>query len=294
MSVVTLTFIKSEEEISSGIPERVTIESNIPATIFFTIDGSTPTTDSPIYISSVEFPTGVNSVILKAFGIDSSNEIGPTLIQTYAPDLTQIDIARFIGSEGLVVDRAGLGEDIPTGFDADNQPARFIDADPSEYEFLVSDSDHQGIGEGLLIRVKPIREETNPSFKDDNFEPFSTPEKAEFFNPTARTILIDNRLENDVKIIPRPYGSLHNIYQEFGGKRLREPEATYVSGGFVKRFYDARNKVMVGYYFDHNEGRYVKNIQELPNNIPGFGGGLWTVPLVFKWLGRDGRQSSIL
>lgn len=293
MSVVTLTFTSSEEEISSGIPVSVTIEANIPATIYFTLDGTTPTIDSQIYVSPIELPTGFNSITLSAFGIDSEDESGPILTQLFAPDVTRINVARFIGAEGIVVDRYDYGDDIPTGFDADNQPARFIDADPTEYDFIVSDTDHQGQGEGLLIRVKVLDEETNPSLEDDNFEPFSTPEHAEFFNPTARMILIDNRVENDIKIIPRPYGSLYNIYKEFGGKRLREPEATYVSGGFVRRFYDAKNRVMVGYYFDHNEGRYVKNIQELPDNIFQFGGAIYGMPLVFKWLGREGRRSNI-
>jgi hypothetical protein len=95
----------------------------------------------------------------------------------------------------------------------------------------------------------------------------------------------------------RPHGSLHNIYREFGGKRLREAadDAAYISGGFVKRFYDAKNNIMVSYYFDHNEGRYVKNIQELPSNIQnpdGIGVKTKGPPLVFKWIYR-GRQSSI-
>jgi hypothetical protein len=92
----------------------------------------------------------------------------------------------------------------------------------------------------------------------------------------------------------RPLGSLNNIYKEFGGKRLRESadDATYVSGGFVKRFYDAKNGIMVSYHFDHNESRWIKNIQTLPNNIPTISGYTTTTPLVFRWLVR-GRQSSL-
>ena len=49
MVVVTLSFVGSEEQIVDGIPRYMTIESNIPATIYFTLDGSSPTTSSPIY-----------------------------------------------------------------------------------------------------------------------------------------------------------------------------------------------------------------------------------------------------
>jgi len=292
MAVVTLTFIRSETEISSGIPESVTIESNIPATIYFTIDGSSPTPDSPIYIDGVVLPTGFNSITLSAFGVDSEDEVGPTLTQTFAPDVTSINVARFISAEGIVQDRANSGFDLITGFDADGLPARFLDVDPSEYDFIESEREADGTELGLLVEVNIPDENTNPTFEDNNFQPFSTPEKAEFFNPTARMIVIDNRIDNDVKLMPRPFGSLSNIYKEFGGKRLRDPQATYVSGGFVRRFYSPKTNTMVGYYFDHNEGRYVKNIQTLPSNIFMLTGSFYTIPLVFKWLGRDGRQTS--
>src|SRR5574337_13059 len=244
MAITVLTFTASDEEISSGIPKTITIEANIPSTIYFTIDGTTPTINSPIYTDPTEVPTGINSLTLSAFGIDSDNEIGAILTQFFAPNTTSISVSRLVGAEGIVIDRANYGEDISTGFDADGEQARFIDVDPSTLNIIHSTRGFEGLTDGIAVSVNIPSPDETPSRLDDNFQPFSTPQQAEFFNPYAKMILIDNREDNDIQIMPRPYGSLSDVYREFGGKRLRDTEACYVSGGFVKRFYDARNGVM--------------------------------------------------
>lgn len=292
MAITVLTFTASEEEISSGIPRSITIEANIPSTIYFTIDGTTPTINSPIYVDPIEVPTGINSLTLSAFGIDGDNEVGPTLTQFFAPNTTRITVSRLIGAEGFAIDRADFGDDISTGFDADGAEARFVDVDPSTLNIIHSSRGFEGLTNGIAVSVNIPAPSETPSLLDDNFQPFSTPQQAEFFNPYAKMILIDNREDNDIQLMPRPYGSLSDVYREFGGKRLRDTEACYVSGGFVRRFYDAKNRVMASYYFDHNENRYIKNIQELPNNIPNvYFSNMTGMPLIFRWIER-GKMSS--
>lgn len=295
MVVATLTFTSSDDEITSGVPRSVSITSNVPATIYFTIDGSTPSLSSPIYIDTIELPTGYTSVTLSAFGVNSDDEAGPILTQIYAADTTGITVSRHTNLEGIVIDREDEGPDYVYGYDADGEPNTFYDLEELELELVHKAQGYLGLEEGTQVEVNfPLPQDTAYPF-DDAFVPFSTPEIGELFNPYARTIVIDNRLDNDLNVIPRPYGSLHNIQREFGGKRLRgTSDAAYVSGGFVRRFYDAKNNVMVSYYFDHNEGRYVKNIQELPSNIPQtLGGGNLAVPLVFRWI-APGTQTGLI
>ena len=297
MAVVTLTFTGSTEEIVSGIPQTMTITSNVPATIHFTVDESTPTTSSPIFTGAFAFPDGVTSVTLSAFGVDGSSVSGPILTQVFAADTTRVTVSRHVGAEGFVISRAGTGVDTPDGFDADGDTARFVDVDLETLDIIRRDRGFQGVEEGTEIEVGIPAASSTGSLVDDGFVPFSTPEVGELFNPRARTILIDNRIDNDIQLTLRPYGSLYDPYTDFGGKRIREPadDAMYVSGGFVRRFYDAKNGIMVSYYFDHNEGRYVKNIQTLPSNIQStnnIGVQSSGQPLVFQWIPR-GRQSSI-
>jgi hypothetical protein len=79
---------------------------------------------------------------------------------------------------------------------------------------------------------------------------------------------------------------------DWGKVEVGGSDSTYISGGYLKSFYDKKNNVMVSYYFDHNEGRYVKSIQDLPSVPKTIGGGTYTQPLIFQWLDR-GRHSSI-
>ncbi len=294
MAVVTLTFQGSDDEIVSGIPRYISIESNVTATIYFTIDGSTPTTNSPIYTDTINVPTNQNSITLSAFGVGLDDVSGPILTQVFATDVSRISITRMIGIEGIMLNRADTGADIPNDYDADGLPGRFLDIDPSNLDFSPGDRGFNGIAPGTRIEVGFQDPTSTPSLLDDDMEISSSPEIGEFFNPNARVIYIDNRIPNDILIILRPYGSLHDPYIEFGGKRILESseDANYVSGGFVKRFYNPVNNTMVSYYFDHNEARYVRNIQNLPSNIPNREQYSPGNPLVFKWV-YGGRQSSL-
>ena len=297
MTVVTLTFTSSITEIVSGIPETLDITSNIPSTIYYTMDGTTPTLGSPMYTSTINMPDNTNSVTISAFGVGSDDIAGTILTQIFAPDTTRITISRNVGAEGFVISRAGVGPNTEDGFDADGYVARFIDVDLETLDIIRKKAGRMGLGEGTAVEIGIPDPDDTASFVDDGFVARSTPLVGENFNPYAQLIVIDNRQDNDINLMLRPHGSLSNIYREAGGKRIRSPadDATYISGGFVRRFYSVENNIMVSYYFDHNEARYVKNIQELPSGIQGatnFGVRNGTQPLVFQWMER-GRHSSI-
>lgn len=294
MVVVTLTFTASKKEIVSGIPKFMTIESNVPATIHFTINGTDPTINSPIYIDTFDMPDGVNSVILSAFGIDSDGFSGLVLTQTFAPDTTRVDVTRLIGAEGFTVDRFADQTNIEDGFDADGNIIRFIDKQLIDLDVIHSEKGRLGIADGTQIEIASLSPEETPFPFDDDFVLFSTPKEAQFFNPFAKLIVIDNREDNEVQITNRPWGSIRSLSRDFGGQmEIKGSDSTYISGGFVKAFFSAKNNVMVSYYFDHNTGRYIKSIQELPSGITNvFGFNQTGQPLVFQWLAR-GRHSVI-
>lgn len=293
MAVVTLTFTGSEEEITSGIPRFMTIESNIPATIHFTLDETVPTIDSPIYIDTFEMPDGKTSVPLSAFGIDSDGYSGPILTQIFSADQSQIDVTRNIGLEGIVVDRFLDPTNFIVGFDADGEESSFSDIPDIDLRQIHSSQGRLGIADGTQIEVLVPNPEDTPYPFDDSFQS-SSRVSDDLFNPLARTIINDERESGAIRVINRPWGSIRSLHRSgWGAQELRGTDSTYVSGGFVSRFYDSNNNIMVSYYFDHNEGRYVKGIQELPSipNLVGFASQTG-MPLVFKWL-PHGRHSTI-
>jgi Chitobiase/beta-hexosaminidase C-terminal domain len=86
MAVICVTVCQSAEQIVSGIPRTVSITTNIPATIFYTLDGTTPTLFSIMYTGPIFLPFDqllVTLSILATNGTDTS----PIVIEQYMTDI---------------------------------------------------------------------------------------------------------------------------------------------------------------------------------------------------------------
>ena len=255
---VTLTFILAAVEEPFNIPQTVTIEPSSPATIYFTINGTTPTQSSSVYINPIALPVGPETVTLSAFGIDNTQVAGPILTQVFvtpvqpAADQTRIDRARLVGQEGFVLQRDGTNPEYVTGYDANGNAATYMNFEPdliymdtihSDRGGEGSEGGYDGVAEGTKIYVgtpdayegtdfkvydawegpdHQIHHEVSyeESERYNAFVPFSTTEEAAFFDPQAAFILIDTRKSNELNPILRGFMCLDNIYTEFGGKRL--------------------------------------------------------------------------
>lgn len=273
----------------------MSIASNIPATIYYILFAGIPTIDSPIYIDTFEMPDGQTSVTLSAFGVDADGYISPTLTQVFAADASSVNITRHMGLNGVIVDEYDDPTNIQTGYDADGNPDGVTDIERIDLEEIHKSRGALGIAEGLKIEVGiPDPVDTAYPF-DDDFQPFSDASDP-FFNPYAKMIIVDNRKDNVIRIINRPYGSMRTNAMDrnvWSRQELRGSDSTYVSGGFVRTMYSAKSNTMVSYYCDHNTNRWIKSINELPQNIQAnIGFNQTSVPSVFTWIGR-GRHSTI-
>lgn len=287
----TLTFTSSVEEIISGIPKTVEISSDVPAIIYYTLDGSVPTEDSFVYADPIELPDNVFSVSIKAFAIDSNLEESEVFSSLYGGDITRLDRTHIVGAEGLVVDRVADERDNVVGYDYSGSATSYADEELIDLELVYSSQGYDGTqGAGTAIDIDFIDPDESSYPFDDNFVASSTTEYANMFDPYAYVTFMDSRKDNEVNVINRPHGSLRTAYREFGGFRLTGAE-TYVSGGIVRTYYSASNNIMVSYYYDNNTNRWIRAIDKLPA-MPNTGG--WnnlSQPLVFKWISR-GRQSN--
>lgn len=299
MSVFSLTFVPSEDEWTSGVPKTVEIESSVPATIYYTTNGTIPNLDSFIYVGAISVPEGTESFILQAFGVDFSSNVSPILSYTFSANETQLASSRLIDGDGVVVDSFADQTNTVAGFNASGVPGTFIDV-TEQFVFdnsIHSDRGVEGTRPGTLIKVNVPNPQDTPNFNDNNFQAESTTQYAATFNPFAKTISIDNRLQNEVQTVMRPWGSLENIYRETYGTRIigSADDSCYISGGFVRKFYDRNKGIMTSYYFDHNEARWIRNTSEIPSNItPTMG--IYANPQnthVYLWIARWGnRQTS--
>jgi len=86
MAVICVTIIQSAAQVVAGIPKTVSICTNIPTTIFYTLDGSTPTLNSTMYVGPIFLPYDqllVTLSVLATNGVDTS----PVVVECYGTDI---------------------------------------------------------------------------------------------------------------------------------------------------------------------------------------------------------------
>lgn len=286
MSVISVSIIESEEQIVSGIPKTVAIETNIPASIFYTLDGTDPNLFSAIYVGPIILPTNSLSIILKVFasnGIDSS----PIVTEQYVTNILNdarlphsatdaqsepnlddnypfgtnpnppVGVFLNPGDASITVDNPALTE-IPTGFDGSGNSVGFTNKpyNIENYNIVYSTVNRQGEsgpGIGNLPANVKIDSETPPPEQTDQF--------TNTFDPRALVVFQDFSKENpdDPAQINRMYFSSENSEKirdgnNFYNSGLDSPPTT---GSFLRSHYNPRDNTITYYYLDTIANRWI-------------------------------------
>jgi hypothetical protein len=288
MVVITVTITESSEQIVSGIPKTVSMATSIPASIFYTFDGTTPDASSSLYAGGdLEIPTHEPTATFKVFatnGVDSSSII----TRTYYPDETD-SIRRPFDSVTNAADVASdtnnnfpysdYGPNVPVeygsvgletvdspdvagesaGYDGTATGTSSAETDqtyPDNYEVIYSDSDsvgERGHGIGTLPSQVTVRNEGNENSQTNMNE--------SLFNPKAMVIYQDNTQEpydNDILQTNRPFFSLENPETDKDGALLSSaPQYMAPTGGFVTSRFNPTENVITYYYFDSQALRWI-------------------------------------
>jgi len=88
MAVISVIINESSNQIIAGIPKTIAISTNIASTIFYTLDGTTPTIYSTIYTGPIYMPTNLLSVELKVFASNGS-DTSPVITEIYQTNILQ-------------------------------------------------------------------------------------------------------------------------------------------------------------------------------------------------------------
>lgn len=281
MVVISVTITASEEQVVAGIPRTVSISTNVPTSIFYTLDGSIPTLFSTMYTGPIFLSTTGLSVtlnILATNGTDSS----PIVTETYVTNMAEGTNARLAHSAtdaqpgsnipdlypfgtnpyqpdqdflnpadaGITVDNPALPS-TPTGFDGAGNPVGFTNQpfDLTNYSIKYSTSDREG-QTGPGIGNLPF----NVTIQTESAPPETTNQNSNMFDPRAFVIFQDSTTENpsDPPHINRMHFSLENPEKTRDGNLFFNSglDAPPVSGTFLRSHYNPRTNMMTYYYLD--------------------------------------------
>jgi hypothetical protein len=319
MAVISVSITESDEQIVSDIPKSVSISTNIPATIFYTLDGSEPNLFSSIYTGVLFLPYDSLSVTLKILatnGIDSSLVISETyetsiLDNTRLPhSSTSAEAESSIpglypfgtnpiepnttylspGDAGITVNNSDLPS-TPTGFDGDGYDTGYTNEPYTieNYSIVYSTTNAQGEktpGVGNLPGTSTILSE--PAI------PEYTSQFTTTFDPRAFVIFQDFEKENpeDPPHINRQFFTLEDPNKARDGNHYYTSglDAPPVNGTFLRSHYNPRDNTMTYYYLDTWTNKWI--ISKTPYKPTGsFNGNLSGIALskqkgagfVFEW-----------
>lgn len=314
MPVISLTITESEAQDVSGIPNTITVSTNIPAIIFFTLNGENPGYNSSVYVSPIKLPQYLSEFTLKIFATDGNNS-SAIFSQTYTADLSSIKNiysgnARFpqatINDQGITdgnsrfpfgsngdndkVTYTGIGNSdntilnqskpatISNAFDATGQPTGFSNEVLDPFGKIITDKNVKIMGKNGTTEF--IQEQSNNTDK--------------LFNPKALVIYHDADNEDPLtpSIINRSNFSLENPESTKNGILLSAGNLNTptITGSFIKSHYNPRTGNVTSYYRDSSVNRWIisewkytptaPNTTSISNVVFGRGDG---ARFVFPW-----------
>lgn len=259
---IFLTIEESKEQSIDGFPTYVVLKTNIPSTIFYTLDGSDPTEESSIFIERIRMPTDGVGMILKAFAEHASVRTA-VIEQPYFTNHSMLGRSRNTGEKGIrtlpfgepTVDSLAFG---PNGELARETSIPFIDLE-------VKASTRTKIGEG--IPDGSTIDFINFAKRQPSFEPatISSPNNNINFDPKALYIIIDGFTDEDrnnqsVKIINRPHNTME-LNPSPGQNKMEDYQLS--TSGFVRYMINPITGKITFYYRDSRDNRWLKSTQKI-------------------------------
>lgn len=319
MAVISVSITESEEQVVSGIPKAISISTNVPSTIFYTLDGTDPNLFSTIYTGTLFLPYDALTVTLKVL---ATNGVDYSLIVTETYETNILNNARLPhastdaegesalpglypfgtnpiqpnttylspGDSGITVNNPDLAS-TPTGFDGDGYGTGYTNNPYTieNYSIVYSTRNAQGEtkpGVGNLPgKTTVISEPAIPEY---------TSQFTNTFDPRAFVIFQDFEKENpdDPPNINRQFFTLEDPNKARDGNNYYTSglDAPPVNGTFLRSHYNPRDNTITYYYLDTWTNKWI--ISKTPYQPTGpYNGNLSGIALskekgagfVFEW-----------
>lgn len=252
-----LTMTNSEEELVAGIPAYVTFEVSEPSTVYYTLDGSTPTINSNVFVDKVYLPTSLTTFTIKAIAV-SLLETTPVFEQQFSLEFIDVPRSVLSGKEGInilkysepVVDNLSYDTD---GYSAMETAIPFVDLD-------MKASTTNKIGEKL--DYGPTLDFINLTARSrSHANALVSSVNQENFDPKASVIIIDGSTdeafdEQVVRILNRSMNSIAPL-----PSKLNYNNYQLTTSSCVRYMVNPATGKIVFYYFDSRDNRWIKSIQ---------------------------------
>lgn len=292
--IIILSIEESVNQIIGGFPEYIILSTNVPSTIFYTLDGTDPDESSEMFVDRIIMPTDGLTRTLKAIAY-SGSITSAILEETYFTTTEDLNKSRLLGKEGISILPVGAVIIDSRSFDGEGNAAQettipFVDLD------LVA-STTNNIGEPILKGTSI--DFINFSLEQPLIQPpiISSPNDNLNFDPKAAYIIIDGTTpeaiaNQSVRIINRPHGTM-----DLHSRIHSQNQAGYqlLSGNFVRHMVNPRTGIATFYYRESRENRWIKSTQKIEGSgaleISSNSGGP-PASFVFRWI-EDRAQTKI-
>ena len=292
MATITITITESPLQLLAGIPSTITLDTNVPSIIFYTLDNSTPTDNSMVAVGPISMPTDSGCVVLKAFAVNYP-DVSPVITQEYKTNVVparhphdkveqqdnchkstypfgsstaNFNTSIIYDNTGGVLIDSNPDNRQPDGYDGTynidtrtgGSGAGYFTPPTDQYNFLFSETN--SIGEkGKGIGTLPARVLYVKS-RNDNEQPESSNTNKPLFNPRALVILQDSREEPcdpNIPKINRPFFDLEDPAKARDGSMLTNIDTVTPQGNFISAQYNASKNTMTYYYYDNRVARWI-------------------------------------
>ena len=291
---ISIEILESENQIISGVPETVSIVPIDNIVLYYSLDGEDPDSESLLVDGPINMPTDGISVELRVVGLKLDPESGELVVatdifgKTYYPDPYSNSKSRH-SYDGVIV--IPYGEDLADSLSllTDGEAAQGSAVELKELEIKASTSSRSGGKIPNDSTIEFVRKPIAAGSIADDRKPSSV--NSIDFNPKASVIEIDGRTQQAkdsqvVRIVNRSYNSIDptsNFYSE-NWKRNEQ----VITGNLVRSIYNNNTGVIVFYYWDSKESKWLTSMQNIgardPYNISGSGPSGRGNRFVYRWI----------
>lgn len=291
MAIISITITESPIQKVYGIPISVSVETNVPATIFYTLDGTTPTVASDIVVGPISLPSDWGAVTLSLFatdGVDSSlvitqeyysNILGMkkshNVITNIPAQPIPDDPNNYFGSGsytpnvvygnvgGKIVDDPSLPE-IPDGYDgtATGTPANYTNEEYNRQNYDIKYSDKTETQSWPEVGTLPANVTIAVPAPVKNFSDANSLT----FDPKALVIIQDGRNppeDLNCQIINRQFFNLGDDEKIRNGSMYftTADEGNSCTGTYLRPHFNSKENVWIFPYRDSESNRWIFSIE---------------------------------